>query len=134
MGNIYAGRTIELPKTSGGIPHLWIVVTDPEGNPPEVVIVNLTTRQIDSDTTVVLNVGDHRYIRHETVVFYADARFAKTAGIEAISRFPGYGYHDDCSAKLLSTVRQGLLDSADTPKKIKEYCKVRFPPASGSAP
>ena len=126
MADIYAGRSIVLPKTSGATPHLWIVLTEPEGYPPEVVIVNLTTRKPDSDTTLTLNAGDHPFIEHETVVYYADARLAKAGGIEQIVKYAGYGFHDDCSSDLLKRVRRGLLDSRYTPKKIKEYCKSRF--------
>jgi hypothetical protein len=126
MGDVYAGTTIELPKTSGATPHLWVVLTDPDGNPAQVVIANLTTRKADSDDTVVLNVGDHSYIKHETIVYYADARLATVEGIEKIAQFPNYGYHDDCSDELLGKIQQGLLTSRYTPKKVKDYCIGRF--------
>ena len=126
MGNIYPGKSIVMPKSSGETPHLWVVVTEPEGTPPEAVIVNLTSRKPDSDTTVVLNVGDHPFITHETIVFYADATLAKTDGIEALSRFRGYGYHDDFDPEVLERIKQGLIDSRNTPKDIKAYCRARF--------
>ncbi len=126
MGDVYAGTTIELPKTSGAAPHLWVVLTDPDGDPPQVVIANLTTRKADSDDTVVLNAADHGYIKHETVVYYADARLVTVEGIAKIAQFPGYGYHDDCSNELLIKIQQGLTSSRYTPKKIKDYCVGRF--------
>lgn len=32
---IYAGRTYMFAHVQGGVPHLWIVVTEPFGNPAE---------------------------------------------------------------------------------------------------
>lgn len=126
MGEVYAGTTIELPKTSGATPHLWVVLTDPDGDPPQVAIANLTSRKSDSDATVILSVGDHSYIRHETVVYYADARLATVESLEKIAQFPGYGFHDDCSPELLKRIQDGLLASRHTPKKIKDYCASKF--------
>jgi len=129
MDEIYPGRSILMPKFSGATPHLWIILTEPEGNPPQVVIVNLTTLKPDTeDRTVILNVGDHPFIAHETVVYYVDARLATAQGILQLSKFPGYGFHDDCSKRLLEIIRSGLLESKDTPKGIKAYCRARFVP------
>jgi len=36
--------------------------------------VNVTTRNTDSDTTCALEVGDHSFIAHASVIFYNDAR------------------------------------------------------------
>ena len=54
--------------------HLWIVVIELPRSPKEVVIVNLTSRKPNSDTTVVLQSDTHRFVKHETVVNYFDAK------------------------------------------------------------
>lgn len=92
----------------------------------KLVIANLTSRKQGSDTTTILDVGDHAYIKHETVVYYADARLATVEGIEKIAQFPDYGFHDDCTDELLRRIQQGVLNSRYTPKKIKDYCKNKF--------
>ena len=106
-----------------------------------VVIANLTSRKQDSDTTTLLSVGDHPYIKHETVVHYADTRLATVEGIERIAQFPGYGFHDDCSKELLESIQQGVLTSRYTPKKIKNTAKINsesqvrtLPPPAESSP
>jgi len=35
---VYAGRTLTFANYAGGAFHLWIVVTEPAGAPPEVVL------------------------------------------------------------------------------------------------
>ena len=71
---VSCGETFFLSGTHDTEPHLWIVLTDPEGNPGEVVVVNLTSQRPGSDATVVLQRGDHPFVRHDTVVYYGDAR------------------------------------------------------------
>ncbi len=70
MTDIYPGKCLVWPHREGAQPHLWIVLTEPTGDPAQVVVVNLTTRIPTSDATVVLNVGDHKFIKRETVVYY----------------------------------------------------------------
>ena len=123
---IYPGTCILLPKPRQDIKHLWVVLTKPEGEPAQVVIVNLTTRRQGSDTTVVLKPGDHRFIRQETVVNFSDARFDPVGPLEKISELVGYEFDDDCSDELLQRIREGLLHSPFTPKNILAYCKSRF--------
>lgn len=126
MEKVYAGRCIVWQHDPAIQEHLWIVLSDPEGDPPQVVAVNLTQRGNQPDTTVVLNAGDHKFIKKETIVYYADARFVPAGAIEAYANQPGYRFKDDCSDDLLNKIREGLKNSKFTPKKIKSYCATRF--------
>jgi len=125
--SVSCGDTFLLPPTASSDPHLWIVLTDPEGNPtPQVVMVNLTSMRPGADTTVVLDRGDHSFIRHETVVYYGDARFADPGALE---KGVGAGMatrHDPLNDDLLKRVQDGLLESNETPIRIKRYCHKRF--------
>ena len=92
------------------------------------VCVNVTSKRDDSETTVVLSVGDHRFIKHESVVRFADAREMKMEMVEKLlsgrpTQFVGR-LHDPCSETLLAKIRKGLLDSEMTPKEIKRKCKA----------
>lgn len=124
---IYAGRTLHLPKSLASRPHLWIVITEPNDTPEEVVIVNLTTRHPSSDTTLILNTTDHRFIEHETVVYYADARFAPVTAMQNAIRSGVSSFDEDCSGALLERIQLGLFQSPFTPNNIKDYCKKCFP-------
>lgn len=121
-----SGNTILLRKIDQSIPHLWIVLTEPEGDPLQVVIVNLTTKRSGSDETVVLKVGAHPFIKHETCVNYSDAQIVK---VEALMRAATSGFFDIPDAMdsaVLSAIQQGLLESPLTPRKIKSFCREKF--------
>lgn len=59
--------------------HLWIIVTPPtEG---EVVTACMVTAHKKSERLVVLNVGDHPFIKHESVIAY---RWSKIRAVDEI--------------------------------------------------
>jgi hypothetical protein len=62
----------------GPTPHLWILLTEPA---PECVIVSITTLREGKDQTVILQRGDHPFVRHQTCIFYGDARIVNVASI-----------------------------------------------------
>jgi hypothetical protein len=123
---IYAGRTFMFATRPGGIPHLWIVVTEPSGTPAEVAIVSLSSEGPGKDTTVRLSPGDHPFIWKPTIVFYPDAQLRNVQDIENDVRNAAATFHDDCSEALLETIRQGLLDSPFTPRRLKAYVRARM--------
>jgi hypothetical protein len=108
---IYAGRTFMRANAPGKTPHLWIVLTEPSGNPATVAVVNLTSDAPDKDATVRLGRGDYPFIRKPTVVFYAMGQIIDASTIEDDVQAARATFHDDCSEDLLETVRQGVLAS-----------------------
>ena len=48
------------------------------------VCVNVTTRQMYSDTTLVLKPGDHPFIDHESVMNYRDSREVSLPSVEEL--------------------------------------------------
>jgi hypothetical protein len=121
---VYAGRTFIYPD--GGIPHLWIVVTEPSGAPPEVAIVSISSDKPGKDGTVKLGPGDHPFIRKPSVVFYADTRLMPVHVIVSEVQNAQADFHADCSEDLLDRVRQGVLASPATPRRMKEYVRGRI--------
>ena len=121
------GDTFLIPKTARDTEHLWIIVTEIDANNGNAVCVNVTTRQSYSDTTLVLQVGDHSFITHESVINYSDAREMPIPLVEQAlqtrtSRFVCEP-RDPCSASLLNRIQKGLITSKQTPKDIKARCK-----------
>lgn len=120
------GDAVLLRKPNQTVEHLWVILTEPEGDPSQVVMVNLTTQRSGSDTTVVLNVGEHPFIQHPTAVNYFDARFTPA---EPLQQGVDAGFFSDlqcCEPGVLKKIQQGLLASRFTPKRIKNYCAQRF--------
>ena len=127
MSQICAGTCLLLSKPNRyAIEHLWIVVTEPDGNPQQVVMVNLTSERAGSDSTVTLSPGDHSFITKKTVVNYSDARLVETGNLIALVALNREAKKDDCNAALLARIQQGMLVSEFTPNKIKSYCQPRF--------
>ena len=90
-------------------------------------MVNLTSFREGVDTTVVLDEGDHSFIRHPTVVFYADARIVEISLLERWAALGDNRVHNEiCSDELLDKIRAGLFESKYTPRKIKNYCRDKF--------
>lgn len=123
--SLHPGCCLELPE-SRTLRHLYIVLTHPDGEPEKIVIVNLTSYRRGSDTTVVLEPGDHPYIRHKTVVNYKDARIAPVEPIERLLWRQDYELLEDFDAGLVGQLQQGLMDSPFTPNRVKTYCEGRF--------
>ncbi len=118
---IRAGSTLfPTPKS-----HLWIVVTDPAGEPAQVVIVNLTTVRKGSDRTVVLGPGDHPFVVRDTCVRYSDARLAKVETLQQLAAGPGR-LREDVPPDVLRRIQDGLLRSPLTENWLKGYCRQQW--------
>lgn len=119
------GDSVLLPKPGQDIPHLWVILTEPEPGTGRAVIVNLTTKRPHSDVTVVLQPGDHPFVQHETVVNYSDARMVETRRLEAAILSGLCRRHQSLDARILKRIQDGLLKSPFTPNKIKTYFRAR---------
>lgn len=113
------GDTFILPKPGGAKEHLWALVTAPDPQTGEAIMVNLTTQRPHSDSTTILQPGEHPFVVRPTVVFYADARLVEVRLLENGLR-QGIGRkHERLSAEILHRIQVGLLVSPFTPEKIK---------------
>jgi hypothetical protein len=120
------GDCVLMPtRGRNAIPHLWIIVTEPDGN-GECVIVNVTTLRNSADQTVILGSTDHSFITHASAVRYADAEIFQLAQLEAMISAGVVDQMDACNADLLRLVQQGLLASPFTPQRIINHCKTRW--------
>jgi hypothetical protein len=103
---------------AGKTPHLYFVLTEPDEQ-GDVVIVNITTHAAGKDATVILQSGDHPFVRYPSSVYYA---LAKTAPWPAIRKGLDEGLivqKESLGDAVLDRVRRGGLASPFTPRKIK---------------
>ena len=100
--------------------HLWVIITEPFGSPEKVIIVNLTSKKPHSDTTVVLLSNDHRFIKHETVINYADARIVCSDSIKLRVRERDIEPRDSFRDEVIQKIQEGLIDSPRTPRDMKK--------------
>ena len=124
MNVIQAGCTlhiVEPPK-----PHLWIVLTDPVGDPQSVVTVMLVTSKSYTDPTVILRPGDHSFITVDTSVHYSTARHRRVTRITAAIARKRCDLRESLSRELLEYVQRGLLASPFTVNTFRDHCLPLF--------
>ena len=126
MNVFAAGRAFTLFGHPVGPMHLWFLLTDPDPGTYRVVMVMVVSAQPHTDKTVVLGVGDHPWIRHESNVDFGSARFIPTSKLEAAQRGNRLILQAEMSDQLLSRVRNGLVLSSRTIHEVKDYCSKRF--------
>jgi len=100
--------------------HLWVITSVPFESPEKVIIVFLTSKKAHSDTTVVLSPEDHDFIKHPTVISYADARIEHSDHIMKRIEERDYDPRKSFSGDVVKTIQQGLIDSPYTPRYIKD--------------
>ena len=105
----------------GLVPHLWIVLTEPAGNPARVLIASCTSRKSWSDATIVLDRGDHPFIRHETVIAYDGIRIVESRIIELQLSLDKIRRKEPMRRSVLDRVVEAVLESANTAGKFKQF-------------
>jgi len=113
------GDSFLLPKPRHETEHLWLLITNPDPATHEAIMVNVTTQRPHSDTTTILNVGEHPFVRKPSVIFHADARLVDTRLLDAAVRSGAYQAHAAFQPAVILKIQAGLLVSLFTPKKIK---------------
>ena len=125
-----AGDALLLPKPGQTVAHLWVLLTDRDAATDEVPVVNLTTQRPHSDTTVILNSGDHPFVQHATVVNFTVARLIKAGLLTAFAHTGAYLPQPPLSDAVLQRIQSGLLASLFTANKFKDYFRQRQASAS----
>lgn len=132
MRYIRPGRTLFLRGPHDRKPHLWVVLTEPEGQSGCFVAVMLRTAKHFTDRTVVLEDGDHPFVTRPTSVDYSMANYFTASFISDALKSGRCHPQADVAPDLLERIRNGLLSSSHTVHAIREYCRGRFQkPPSG---
>jgi hypothetical protein len=108
-----------LPKPGQETQHLWVLITNPDPVTHEALMVNVTTQRPHSDTTTILNVGDHQFVQKPSVIFYADARAVDTRLLDAAVQRGACGTHAAFQLPVMRRIQAGVVASPLTPRKIK---------------
>ncbi len=113
------GDSFMLPKPGHETEHLWVLITNPDPATHEAIMVNVTTQRPHSDTTTILNAGDHPFVQKPSVIFYADARIVDTRLLDAAVQRGAYAGHAAFQPAVIARIQAGVAASPFTPKKIK---------------
>lgn len=106
--------------------HLHIVITSPDAD-GNVLLVSVTTLRKWSDKTVVLRVGEHPFIKHDSCIAYQYAIIKDGNELdEALNARPGLR-REPLTPAILNRVQRGLLESDFTENGIRHYFRDIYP-------
>lgn len=121
------GDTFLMPAPGGtATPHLWIVVTEADRVSNLCAIVSVTTLRNSKDQTVILRIGDHPFIRHESTIFYGDAMMVDVQRLEKEIAAGLAVRRDKCSEATLRLVQQGVSASPYTRPRFLRFCREQW--------
>lgn len=113
------GDTFYAGDTEDDEPHLWIIISPPTDD--KVVIVSVTTRRLRSETLVCLKVGDHPFIKHESVIAFTYSQIRCLADINSAIQNGNAKQREAVAPELLKRIRMGLVESDRTPNGIRYF-------------
>jgi len=114
------GDAYMLRKPGQQTEHLWVLVTRAHPDNGQAIMVNITTLRERSDTTTVLQPGEHPFIDRPSVVFYADARPVDPGALDRAVAGGCGRTHGAFAPPVLARIQAGMELSPMTPKKMKE--------------
>lgn len=100
-----------------GLPHLWVVVSDPVVDPDELLIINMSTDR-GIDDSCILMPGDHPFVQHRTCMRYDRARTRRNADLDRLLSSGEIILDERVSDPVLQRIRQGAA--------ISDYIKIGY--------
>jgi hypothetical protein len=103
--------------------HLWVAATLPDKD-SNILGLNFTTKNPDSDTSCVIRKGDHPWVEHDTVIEYARPAVWTMAQQQLV-----LDNRDSCpsrgrvSSSLLARIQKGGLASKFLAPMLKEMIR-----------
>jgi hypothetical protein len=109
--------TTFLPDVAGS--HLHVVVSDPQRDPENVLLVSLTTERDYKDRACVLPRGVHPWVTHATCVAYYRMRIVKLRELYAGKDAGAFRIQDPASPAMVKAIQEGLERSTQIKNQIK---------------
>jgi hypothetical protein len=103
--------------------HLWVICSDPQPHDGSVVAFNLTSKDWDSDTNCIIQVGEHSFVRHDSVIAYEHGNLFTPDHIRRLKLLAPKEY-GAVSPELLLRIQRGAIDSHETPKHLKTIIRT----------
>ncbi|MGI8400654.1 MAG: hypothetical protein ACR2NS_03480 [Gemmatimonadaceae bacterium] len=126
MNFIRAGSTFMMPIPGTKLPHLWIVLTDPDPLTEKVIAVMVVSETDNTDKTLTLNVGDHAFIKWPSHLDYGGAQPFRVPILEGKIAASTNALGETIPRPLLQAVRKAVLTSTRTMHWIKDSCRTKF--------
>lgn len=109
---------------ASGAEHLCFVISDVFDD-NRVLVVNMTSLhdKKKADLSCILDVGDHRAIRHRSYIFYAEARIFSAVKILNGIMNGSLRQESKIVPVLLKRIQDGAKSSKVFPRKFRQYFK-----------
>ncbi len=102
-------------KSPSGKPHLWVVLSEPHGIPPSLLVVSLTSYQQGMSRACIFNQGEHRFIRHETVVYYRGLGWLEAGELQTMFSDASAIHDQDATPDLMLKIVDACLMEVSEP-------------------
>jgi hypothetical protein len=106
--------------SSEAIPHLHVVITDPDYNEC-VVLVSVTKQRARSDTTTCIAPGEHPFVSVPSVITYAYSKLMLQAQLESLVASGDATVKNDASESIVRRAQQGMRETDRAPRAIQEF-------------
>jgi len=100
--------------------HLYILIAA-EKKTNTGLIVNITSSKDGCDKSCIVMPGEHAFLRHESVINYADSKITSISTIEEALSKGIIKPHDPVSPELLNRIRVSGLKSSAIPNKCLSF-------------
>ena len=122
--NLAKAGTLLIPSGPSHDPdrrHMFIVCTDTNQNGTNLLVPVASWVNDLCDPTCRLAVHEHSFLRHQSYVFYRNARIEPASKLNAGLAAGKFTTHDPVNGQVFLRVKNGICRSAQTSRKIKAY-------------
>ncbi len=122
--------TLLIPSGPANVPdrkHLFVLLTDPieapDFNEKQVLLVNIASvpNGLPYDSTCILQPGEHRFIKHESYVYYAKARIESANALLRGIKSGQLMAHEIMDEAVVKRICDGLQQSPHTTPRILRF-------------
>jgi hypothetical protein len=100
--------------------HLFIIIAINKES-TEALLVNITSPKIGCDQSCCVNLGEHPFLKHDSVVNYRDARLSPLSNLEHCIKKEIFRRVVPVSNALLKRIQDGGLISNEIPLKCQDF-------------
>jgi hypothetical protein len=109
------GNTLLIPTPPNNKEHLFIIIAI-EKSSNSALLVNITSPRIGRDNTCCINIGDHPFVTHISVINYLDSRITPIANLEYCLDNSIFKKHSPVTPQVLKRIQDSALKSPDIKK------------------
>lgn len=103
--------------------HLRVLISSPDADCENIVIVNITSWDESKDQSCILNKGDHPWIVKKSIVYYQKAFLGKLAELKAAKNSGLLKIKDNMEHGVLLRIWEGANNTQMLPRGCKKILK-----------